>query len=112
MPRNMSFMLTVPQIQDQTKDVTRRLGWWNLKPGDVVNACVKCMGLKKGEKVQKICRIKIVSTRREPLYMITQADVIREGFYGWSPDKFMDMFCNHNKCRRFTFVNRIEFKYV
>ena len=43
-------MLTKEQILARTKTVTRRLGWWFLKPGDVVWACEKCMGLKKGEK--------------------------------------------------------------
>ena len=49
MPRNMSFALTTKQIEDETKDVTRRNGWWFLKPGDQIWAVEKCMGLKKGE---------------------------------------------------------------
>ena len=31
---NMSFALTTPQVRSQEKDVTRRLGWDDLKPGD------------------------------------------------------------------------------
>jgi len=32
--RNMSFSLTTQQCREMTKDVTRRLGWAILKPGD------------------------------------------------------------------------------
>jgi len=49
--RNMSFFLTTDQIRNKTKTVTRRDGWLFLKPGDIVQACVKCQGLKKGEKI-------------------------------------------------------------
>ncbi len=52
--RNMSFMLTTQQMQDRTKDVTRRVGWWFLKPGDVIMAVEKGMGLKKGEKIKRM----------------------------------------------------------
>ena len=47
--RNMSYAMTTQQIIDETKDVTRRLGWADLRPGDRVQACEKCQGLKKGE---------------------------------------------------------------
>jgi hypothetical protein len=112
MARNMSFMLTTEQVRNKTKRVTRRLGWWNLKPGEIVNACVKCMGLKKGEKIERICQIKIVSTRPEPLGDISQADVILEGFLEWKPEQFVIMFMEHNKCHWSKPVNRIEFEYV
>lgn len=112
MPRNMSFMLTERQIEDGTKNVTRRLGWWFLKPGDLVMACVKCMGLKKGEKVQRIRQIQIVSTRKERLDTITQAEVVREGFPWMTPPEFVEMFCVHMACFPETQVNRIEFEYL
>jgi len=44
--RNMSFAMTTNQILAQTKTVTRRFGWWNLKTGDVVQPVKKTMGLK------------------------------------------------------------------
>lgn len=50
MPRNMSFALTMKQINDRSKTITRRLGWWFLKVGDEVNAVNKVMGFKKGER--------------------------------------------------------------
>lgn len=112
MPRNMSFILTTQQIEDRTKTVTRRLGWANLEPGDIIQAVEKGMGLKKGEKVKKICLIQIISNTREQLNMITKEECIKEGFPNFEPDDFIHMFCNHNKCTPFTYVNRIEFKYI
>ncbi len=120
MPRNMSFALTTEQIRDRTKTVTRRVGWGFLQPGDIVNACVKCMGLKPGEKVQRLAQIRIVRTRIEPLSrMILDGDygaseAAKEGFPGWSGDQFVDMFLDHmpTKFGKLTLVNRIEFEYV
>ena len=65
--RNMSFALTTEQIRARTKTVTRRLGWEFLKPGDLVQAVVKCQGLKKGEKVEPLAELRIVAVRRESL---------------------------------------------
>lgn len=112
MPRNMSFMLTTDQVRNQTKTVTRRLGWWSLKPGDIINACVKCMGLKKGEKVEHICQIRIVDVSIEELGEITQDEVIKEGFPDWTPEQFIKLFTDHNQCDIYEYVNRIEFEYV
>lgn len=41
MPRNISFSMTEPQFVDGSKDVTRRMGWKWLKPGD------RIMGVRK-----------------------------------------------------------------
>jgi hypothetical protein len=59
--------------------VTRRFGWWNLKPGDVLCAIEKGQGLKKGEHVKRICLIEVVSVRKEKLQDITEEDVAKEG---------------------------------
>ena len=112
MPRNMSFSLTTPQVRAGTKDVTRRLGWWFLKPGDIVNAVEKCRGLKKGEKVKLIRQIRIVSTRPEILWDIDALELIREGFPGMLPSTFILIFVEANRCQIDTKVNRIEFGYV
>lgn len=118
MPRNMSFALTTDQMLNQSKDVTRRAGWKFAKPGDVINACVKCMGLKPGEKIQRLCQIELVSVRREPLdRMISDvnygiAECTREGFPHLSSAEFVDLFCSHMKFDRADDVTRIEFKYV
>lgn len=111
--RNISFSMTTPQFIDGSKDVTRRLGWWKLKPGDRLMAVEKAMGLKKGEKIKPLGVIEIVSVSAEPLSAITEADVKREGFPGWTRADFINFFTEKNpKCGPFTLVNRIEFKKV
>ena len=104
--------MTTDQVRNQTKDVTRRLGWLNLKEGDFLNACVKCMGLKKGEKIEVICMIQVVSVRREPVNHITASDVLREGFSAMSIAEFIDFFCKGHHCKPETVVTRIEFEYI
>lgn len=94
------------------KSVTRRLGWWFLRPGDVVMAVEKTMGLKKGEHMKKIYPIEIVSVRTEPLTEITPDDLILEGFPEMIVSQFVEMFCaTHKGCTPETLVNRIEFRY-
>lgn len=39
--KNMSYALTTNQARAQVKDITRRLGWWNVKPGDLIQQVVK-----------------------------------------------------------------------
>lgn len=113
MPRNMSFAMTTSQIANRTKTVTRRFGWWFLKPGDVVQPVEKAMGLQKGEKAKKIGGlIRIVSTRTEPLHAIDKADCIREGFPNFNPGDFTDMLQAHYGCDLHDNVNRIEFEYL
>jgi len=112
--RNMSFAMTTEQIRQRTKTVTRRFGWWFLKPGDMVQPVEKAMGLKKGEKIKKIGGlIRIVAVRKEHLYMITKDDCIKEGFPHYTPDDFVKMMEAHYKrCDFYTQVNRIEFEYI
>ena len=109
----MSFAMTTRQVHDQEKTVTRRFGWWFLKPGDVVQPVEKGMGLKKGEKVEKVGGpIRVLSTRRERLYDMTDADCAREGFPEMTAQEFVDMLCDHYGCCSARVVNRIEFGYV
>ena len=110
--RSMSFMLTRQAVINRTKTVTRRLGWGNLKPGDRVHAVTKAMGLKKGEKQERLGVIEVVSVRREELRDISRDDVLREGFPGMFPDEFVAMFRRNMKCQPDAIVNRIEFRYV
>jgi hypothetical protein len=114
MARNMSFSLTTDQIRNRSKTVTRRLGWANLKPGEIVNACVKCMGLKPGEKIERICQIRIVSNEPEVLTDIQDKpdDCAKEGFPNMTPRQFLAMFEKNMRCISYTVVNRIEFEYV
>ena len=112
MPRNISFAMTTDQVIARKKDITRRFGWHFLKAGDRLNGVKKAMGLKKGEKIERLCQIEVVSVRLEPLNAITQDDVIREGFPDWTPQDFIDFLVKHYKCDPAKPVNRIEFKYI
>ena len=112
MPRNMSFFMTTDAILQRKKDVTRRFGWWNLKAGTRLQAVRKAQGIKKGEKIERLVLIEVVSVRSEPLNAITQGDVIREGFPNFSPQDFIDMLVRHYKTSPNAMVNRIEFKYI
>lgn len=111
--RNMSFMLTTQQMKDGIKDVTRRLGWGFLKPGNVVMAVEKCQGLKRGEKVKKLYPIEIVSVRSEPLNQISSDDIVREGFPDMRRYEFVSMFmASHKGCTYNTVITRIEFRRI
>lgn len=110
--RNMSFALTTQAFRERRKTITRRLGWWFLKPGDEVMGVEKGMGLKKGEKVIRLGPIRILCVRREPLNRIDQEDVVKEGFPDLTPEQFISGFTRHNKCDTDTVVNRIEFEYL
>ena len=111
--RNMSFMLTTDQIRSKTKTVTRRKGWWFLKEGDILQAVEKCQGLRKGQKMSKICLIRIISTHGERLSSITEQECALEGFPGMRPDEFVTMFCkSHKNVTHDKIINRIEFEYL
>lgn len=110
----MSFALTTDQVRDKTKTVTRRFAWWFLKPGDELCAVEKAMGLKKGEKIKRLAKIVVVSTRLEELQEITQEDCILEGFPDYTPEQFVFMMQRHygKKVTPESTVNRIEFEYI
>ena len=111
--RNMSFTMTTNAVLEQRKTVTRRFGWRNLKPGELVQPVRKAMGLRKGERVERLGPpIRIKSVRREPLNAITYEDVEREGFPGWMPAQFVDMLCRQYRIAPDAICNRIEFEYT
>lgn len=110
--RNISFAFTIPQFLDRSKTVTRRLGWKNLKVGEALMGCRQCMGLQRGESIERLGPIRVKSKRFEPLYKITQADVIAEGFPEMTIGEFVSMFCRHHKCSAEVMVTRIEFEYL
>ena len=117
--RNMSFSMTTEAVRRREKTVTRRLGWWKLQPGTILQAVEKAQGLKKGEHVKPICLIQVVSVRRERLDAICHLgsefgpiETSREGFPELTPQAFLGMFTRANACAWDTHVNRIEFEYV
>lgn len=104
--------MTTQQFIDGEKDVTRRFGWWGLKPGDQLRVVEKAMGLKKGEKMRVLGVIEIVSVRREPLNAIDLDDCRREGFPHFGPADFVQMLVGHYGCDQAAECNRIEFRRV
>lgn len=76
------------------------------------------MGLKRGEKVNRLAVIEIVKVTQERLYLMASnetygaEEAAREGFPNMSGRDFVLMFCQSMDCHPKTIVNRIEFKYV
>lgn len=115
--RRMSFALTTEQVLARTKTVTRRLAhtWAALKPGDLLLAVDKSMGLKKGEKSRVLAVVRVTDVRVEPLADITAEDVAREGFPRWTPDEFTAFLLTENGIKGppdKVQVRRIAFEYV
>lgn len=117
--RNISFMLTQPQIRAKTKRVTRRNGWKTLKVGDRLQGCEKCQGIKPGEKMVKLAEIVITDVRREQLRRMIdepeygRAEVIAEGFPEMTPEQFVTFFCeSHKDVTPDSIITRIAFDYV
>jgi hypothetical protein len=113
MPRLMSVSLTESQVRARTKTVTRRTGWLMLQPGDRLTLCRKVMGRRKGEPLDRIIDVEVVSVRREPLHAITRADVAAEGFPEWTAAGFVAFFCDsHRGIQPGSDVTRIEWRYL
>ena len=117
MPRNMSFIMTTSQFRARTKTVTRRFGWWFLKPGDVVMGVERSRGLKKGETVTRLGLIRIVSVKSEPAsaiirYPRPQEELRREGFPNMEAEAFVAMLIKANGKPGGEAVNRIAFEYL
>jgi hypothetical protein len=107
--RNISFTHTQAQMYLGTKTVTRRMGVAPITAGKAMMAIEKGQGLKKGEKIQRICPILITSVRSEMLQNITDEDVALEGFPHLDRGEFIRLFCEINKCSPNDSVRRIEF---
>lgn len=115
---NMSYFLTTKQFINHEKDVTRRLGWANLKANDNYTAVKKSQGLKLGEKIQKLGECICISNTPEPVDEIIRrpyrngskrSEMAREGFPEMTAEQFVEFFCTHMKVTPETTVNRIEF---
>lgn len=123
MPRLMSVQLTEDAVRERRKTVTRRLGWLDLEPGDLLTLCRKVQGRKRPdgtvEPLVRLADVEVVSVRCERLDAIDAADVAREGFPaadgvgGWmTVEAFIRFFCKHMRCTSDTEVTRIEWRYL
>jgi hypothetical protein len=113
MARLMAVSLTESQVRDRTKTVTRRAGWRMLRAGDQLTLCRKVMGRRRGEPLDRIVNVEVVSVRRERLDAITEAEVAAEGFPQMTPAQFVEFFCStHRGCEPGTEVARIEWRYL
>lgn len=112
--RNISFMLTTEQFLNRTKCVTRRLGWKTIKAGDHLMGCKKCMGLKPGQKTERLGEIVVVDARFERLDAMLGDDneAVLEGFPEMTSEEFVAMFCKNMVCKPADVVTRIQYDYV
>lgn len=108
----MSVALTEDAVRERRKTVTRRRGWTFLKAGDRLTLCRKVMGRKAGEPLVRIAEVEVVHVWREPLDAITEGDVAREGFPGWTPARFVKFFVEHMGGKPQQVVTRIEWRYL
>lgn len=104
--------MTIEQIRNKTKTVTRRLAWWDLNPGEIIKAVERTRGLKKGEKINQLALIRIISIREEPLNIVNEDELIKEGFPEMTTTEFITMLSEYYKVPPSTSFNRIEFEYV
>lgn len=124
MAKNISFALTTKQIRDRTKTVTRRKNWWvdkNNRPllrvGDVLNACVQCMGLQ-GKPLERMGQIRVTGLRRETLNLMAinegygKEEAAKEGFPNLTGSQFVEMYISHMGGHGGQLVTRIEFEYL
>lgn len=120
--RNISFALTTEQVCKRIKTVTRRTGWGSLQPGTLLCAVRKGMGLRRGERVERLGTIRVVSVRRERLSRMVEdeaygrSECAAEGFASdpvlSTPVEFVQWFAASHKCDASDEVTRIEFEYV
>lgn len=120
--RLMSVAMTADAVVDGTKDVTRRLGWLFLNEGGRLQLCRKVQGRRKGEPLDRLRAVEVVSIRREPLGLLDRDDqpgtyarleVDREGFPDLSPREFVRrFFMEAQGCSWSTVVTRIEWAYL
>ena len=105
---------TIKQIHNAASTVTRRFGLWKIKPGTKLWAIEKGRGLKKGQKVVRICMIRIVSAHEEQVQDIRHRpnDLILEGFPDLTTNEFIRLLCKGTGKNETSPVNRIEFEYI
>lgn len=112
----MAVALTEDAVRRREKTVTRRVGWWFLRPGDRLTLVRKSMGRRRAdgtvEPLVRLAEVEVVTVNREPLAAIPLADVAREGFPAWSTWHFIRFFCENMRVTPDTEVTRIEWRYL
>lgn len=83
MTRRMSVSMTLPSVRAEIKTVTRRREdtWRDLQAGDHLLLIEKGMGLPKGAKQVVVAEVEIIDVRVEPLRLVTDDEVRREGLW-------------------------------
>lgn len=119
---NMSFALTTAQILDETKTVTRRMGWLHLMAGDYICACEKCQGLKPKEQLCRLKLLRCLHVNRELVNdLVTyprygRSEIAKEGFAQHPTLKdsqaWVDWFCKTHHCQPDSEITRIQFQYI
>lgn len=117
--RNISFSMTKDQFRDGSKDVTRRMGWWDAERGWMLQGCEKCQGLGPGGKIAKMGVIWLVGAREEPLDLMIRnraygmEECRREGFPDMTPMEFVRFFiAGHKGATLDSMIMRLEFRHV
>lgn len=75
------------------------------------------MGFRAGEKIERLCQIRVVGVNRERLSIMEgttygSLEAAKEGFPNLTGIQFVEMFCGHMRCGSDTMVTRIEFEYL
>lgn len=124
MARRMSVSMTIEQVRQRQKTVTRRHPdtWKALKPGDRLTLVEKGQGLKKGEKQVVLAEVEVIDVRVEPLIKLADpaygtAEVAAEGFPGADPLGWATWWSeNHEPAIRnalgVALCRRIEWRYL
>ncbi len=120
--RRMSVSMALDAVRERRKTVTRRHvdTWTKLAVGDRLVLIEKGMGLPKGAKQVVVAEVEVIDVRVEPLWSITEDDVVAEGFDGWLPGEFCSMWMDSHGYGRITSQHeamavpcrRIEWRYL
>lgn len=107
----MSVRETEAQVRDRSKTETRRLGWRFLEPGARLTLCPKVRGRRPGEELERLVEVEVTAVEQQRLWEISQEDVIAEGFPDWTPEQFVEFFCETFKVQPYVVVTVIRWRY-
>ena len=111
----MSCALTIDAVNDRSKTVTRRHAdtWVTLAPGDRLTLVEQGQGLAAGATQVILADVVVTSVELVELDDIDQADVAREGFADWTPERFTAFWRESHgvEASQSVIVRRIEWAY-